>query len=230
MEADIQDKSSLREQEREIFKGLTAKQRRYVQLWIAGGKTKQECYREAYGWKGRNPGSLRSCCSTTHNKPKIQEAIFLLTSMDNKEALCSRHEKRMALSRIIRAHSPQQRAINPSSPYLRESLPVAIKLDNEMAGHNAPTEVVGEVTLSAILADLNSSPLVKAKNVGPRPIPAAGGGFGVLPEHQENGNGTNGDEEEPEPKRAALEIFDDGGGVEAFKKKMAKNGKHPFKD
>lgn len=233
MKTDLIEDIPKEELSNEVFSCLTANQLRYVQLWIRGGKGQSECYREAYRWNGKNEGSLRSCAHTCHTKPKIQRAIAYLAGIGNREALLSRQEKREALARIVRAHSPQQRAVNPNSPDLKESLLHAIKIDNEMAGDNAPTEITGELTLGAILMDLRTPSLVPERAVAPLPIPAAGGGFGELPgrtgsrpapEDHENGNGNG--------HRAALELLDPEDGIEAFKRRM-RNGhakKGPFSD
>ena len=161
MQTDNETVSQPEDREKEVFGKLTASQARYVRLWIQGGKGKADCYREAYrGGKGPITGSIRSCACSTHRKPKVQAAIHFLCSKENKSAVLTRQEKREFLAHIVRAHTPQMRAIEPGSPYLKHDPIVALTRDNEMAGHNVPTEITGDVTIGAILADLRSSPMV----------------------------------------------------------------------
>ena len=194
-----------------VFSKLTANQQRYVRLWIEGGKTQAEVYREAYNGCDQTDASVRTCASRTHNNPKVQAAIRLLVGKENRAALATREEKRQFLTNVIRAHTPEMRAIDPKSPYLDHSPMQAIKTDNEMAGHVAATEVQGNITLKGILEDLQSSPLVDTTPKAPLPIPAAGGGYGELPENRSTADGerTNGSggSDGDDPITPALERF-----------------------
>jgi hypothetical protein len=149
------------EAELECFSRLTNRQQRYVRLWVKGDKGQAECYAEAYGHDLKEKKqSVRASAHKTHHQPKVQAAIRVLTGRMNTDALLSRKEKRGFLASVVRAHTPDQLAIDPKSPYLAHSPMVAIQRDNELAGHLAPTEVHGELTLGAILTDLKSSPLI----------------------------------------------------------------------
>lgn len=171
--------------EEEVFRPLTAGQRRFVRLWITGQYTKAEAYAEAYKRPAtKSWAACKSLASRCWQSPRVQEAIQFLTSRENRKALLTRHEKRLFLAQVVRAHLPQDRAINPRSPLLKFDPLTAIKLDNEMSGDNAPVQVEGEITLGGILAQVsgNGGHLPGPRPVQALPIPSAGGGLGQLPQ------------------------------------------------
>ena len=105
---------------------------------------------------------------------------------------------------------------------------IALRMDNAMAGHNAPTEITGEITLGTILKDLRSTPLVDPRREAPLPIPAASGGFGKLLEHPGNSDKHSTDiEGEKELILCSLKVSEEQDGSKAMEERLASKG-HPL--
>jgi hypothetical protein len=72
---------------------------------------------------------------------------------ERERVILSRMDKRAFLGRVVRAHDGEQLP----KRYLNHDPLIALKLDNEMTGDNAPVRVEGEVTLGLIMAALAST-------------------------------------------------------------------------
>jgi len=87
-------------------------------------------------------------------EPHIQEELKRLRSeLDDGYALSAK-EKRRFLAKLVRGEVGVDLGLFDSVPTVQEVM-TAIKIDNEMAGHNAPSEVnVGGPTLAEAIFGL----------------------------------------------------------------------------
>ena len=90
-----------------------------------------------------NPGDDASAsvgASRKMREPHIQEELRRLRAeLDEADAMSAK-EKRRYLAKLVRGEIGVDLGLFESAPTVQEVM-TAIKIDNEMAGHNAPSEV-----------------------------------------------------------------------------------------
>lgn len=118
---------------------LTSAQRLFADYVIAGS-LKTDAYREAYPASSLSQHALQVEASRTAALPHVAEYIAEALSERRREALLTRDQKRQILGGIAKnTRTPAHARI------------MAVRVDNDMTGDNAPVRVEGEITLHAVL-------------------------------------------------------------------------------
>lgn len=124
---------------------LTVKQQHFANL-VLTGKPYTEAYAEAYPQSSLSRMALQVEASRLAAHPKVEEYIDAAKAARRKETLLTRDKKRQILGGI---------ALDGRAP--DGSRIMAIKVDNEMTGDNAPVRVQGEITLHTVFESLGLS-------------------------------------------------------------------------
>lgn len=146
---------------------LTIQMETFANL-VLTGKPFTEAYREAYPQSSLRGNSLQVEASRLAAHPKVDAYLELHRAARRRETLLTRDKKRQILGGI---------ALDNRSP--DSSRIMAIKVDNDMTGDNAPVRVEGELTLGAIFKSLglstglpSAAEVRQIKNVTPKRLPA----------------------------------------------------------
>lgn len=91
-------------------------------------------------WNPGDDASASAGASRKMREPHIQEELRRLRAeLDEADAMSAK-EKRRYLAKLVRGEIGVDLGLFESAPTVQEVM-TAIKIDNEMAGHNAPSEV-----------------------------------------------------------------------------------------
>lgn len=124
---------------------LTVKQQHFANLVLTGKKF-TEAYVEAYPSSSLSPGALTVEASRLAAHPKVEAYMDGVKAARRKETLLTRDKKRQILGGI----ALDSRAVDASRI-------MAIRVDNDMTGDNAPVRVQGEIVLHTIFESLGLS-------------------------------------------------------------------------
>jgi hypothetical protein len=107
---------------------------------VIEGCTKTDAYRRAYPASSLTGHALNVEASRTAALPHVDEYIAEALAERRREALLTRDQKRQILGGIAKnTRTPAHARI------------MAVRVDNDMTGDNAPVRVEGEITLHAVL-------------------------------------------------------------------------------
>ena len=91
-------------------------------------------------WNPGDDASASAGASRKMREPHIQEELRRLRAeLDEADAMSAK-EKRRYLAKLVRGEIGVDLGLFESAPTVQEVM-TAIKIDNEMAGHNAPSEL-----------------------------------------------------------------------------------------
>lgn len=128
------------------MKKLSEKDSEFCKLVVWDSFAPRAAY--AVVWNPGDDASASAGASRKMREPHIQaELRRLREELDDKDAMKAK-EKRLFLAKLVRGEIGVDLGLFSTAPTVQE-LMTAIKIDNEMAGHNAPSEVnVGGPTLA----------------------------------------------------------------------------------
>ncbi|QAA37106.1 hypothetical protein [Akkermansia muciniphila] len=134
------------------MKKLSDKEDEFCKMVVWESFTPRAAY--AVVWNPGDDASASAGASRKMREPHIQEELKRLRSeLDDGYALSAK-EKRRFLAKLVRGEVGVDLGLFDSVPTVQEVM-TAIKIDNEMAGHNAPSEVhVGGPTLAEAIFGL----------------------------------------------------------------------------
>lgn len=120
------------------MKGLSVKDCEFCRMVVWDGFTPRAAY--ALVWSPGDDASASAGASRKLRAVRVQEELKRLRAELDDDAAMSAREKRRFLARLVRGEVGVDLGLFEAMPTVQEVM-TAIRIDNEMAGHNAPAEV-----------------------------------------------------------------------------------------
>lgn len=121
------------------MKKLSEKDNEFCRMVVLDNFSPRAAY--ASVWNPGDDASASAAASRKMREPHIQEELRRLRAeLDKDDTTMSAKEKRRFLAKFVRGEIGVDLGLFVSPPTVQEVM-TAIKIDNEMGGHNAPAEV-----------------------------------------------------------------------------------------